>query len=104
MTDGMERYEIPFEYTTAIKLRLSGLTRGSAGNGRASNTVNHLFVKESFEEGRLRRDADTYLCDPDAAPRFPASDGEHDEPRDVTCSGCLDLMERWNAEETEADR
>ena len=90
-----EVYQIPFDYTTAIKVRLSGLTRGSTGTGRARDTVNHLFVKEPFTEGRLSREADSYLCDPNASPRFPSGEGEHDEPREVTCSACLDLMERW---------
>ena len=91
-------YRIPFEYTTAIKVRLSGLSRGGAGNGRARDTVNHLFVKEAFKEGRLSREADTYLCDPNATPRFPSGEGEHDEPKEVTCSSCLNLMERWSVE------
>lgn len=89
------KYRIPFEYTTGIKLRLSGLARGSAGSGRARDTVNHLLVKESFSEGRLSRDADTFLCDPNGTPRFPVGEGEHDEPREVTCIACLDLMHRW---------
>jgi hypothetical protein len=90
-------YDMPFDYTTAIKVRLSGLKRGSAGHGRARDTVNHLFVEESFKEGRLSRDAGTYLCDPNASPRFPSGEGKHDDPKEVTCSSCLDLMERWQS-------
>jgi len=93
-----ENYRIPFECTTGIKLRLSGLTRGSAGTGRARDTVNHLLVKESFSEGRLSRDAGTFLCDPNGTPRFPVGEGEHDEPREVTCRACLDLMDRWHVD------
>lgn len=92
------RYQIPFTYTTAIKVRRSGLTRRSAGNGRSRNTVNHLFVKEAFSEGRLSRDADSYLCDPNATPVFPSEGGEHDTPEEVTCKSCLELMERWKLE------
>ncbi|WP_254841104.1 hypothetical protein [Natronomonas marina] len=98
-----DTYRIPFDYTTAIKVRLSGLKRGSTGTGRARDTVNHLFVKEAFTEGRLSREADTYLCDPNATPHFPSEDGEHDEPREVTCKSCLDLMERWSVD-AEIDR
>ena len=102
MTDKTNaEYEIPFEYTTAIKVRLSGLSRGSAGNGRARDTVNHLFVKEEFQEGRLQRDSGSYLCDPNASTHFPPGEGEHDEPRKVTCKSCLELMERWKATEPE---
>ena len=97
-SSGRGTYRIPFEYTTAIKVRLSGLSQGSAGNGRARDTVNHLFVKEAFTEGRLSREADTYLCDPNTTPRFPSGEGEHEEPREVTCSSCLDLMGRWKVE------
>ena len=89
-----ENYDIPFEYTTAIK-------RGSAGNGRAKNTVNHLFVEEAFNDGRLSRDAGTYLCDPDGTTAFPADEGKHDKPREVTCTQCQNLMERWGTQDGE---
>lgn len=95
----MKGYDIPFEYTTAIKLRLSGLTRGSTGTGRARDTVNHLFVEEAFQEGRLSRDEGVYLCDPNPTSRFPADEGKHDEPQKVTCSACLNLMERWEVDD-----
>lgn len=91
----MSDYAIPFDYTTAHKIRLSGLQRGSTGTGRYRDTVNHLLVKEPFSEGRLSREADQYLCDPNSKARFPSGEGEHDEPREVTCQSCLDLMERW---------
>lgn len=93
-------YEIPFEHDVAIKGRRSGLTRGSAGNGRARDTVNHLWVHESFSAGRLSRPSDTYLCDPTGRPaytfteeRYSDDDGAYVPP--ITCSECLDLMERW---------
>lgn len=57
------RYDIPIEFGTAIKVRRSGLARGSAGNGRARDTVVHLHVKEAFRDGRLERSADSYLCE-----------------------------------------
>lgn len=98
-----DRYDIPFQWDVAIKGRLSGLSRGSWGDGRAANTVEHLFVLESFEDGRLKRGADTYLCDDSATHRFTEgerrtnSEGETYIPP-VTCSACLDFMDRWKVE------
>jgi len=94
------QYTIPFQWDVAIKGRRSGLLKGSSGTGRAANTVEHLYVRESFEDGRLSRPADCYLCDDSAHFRFDEgerrqnSDGESYIPP-VTCSRCLDLMERW---------
>ena len=88
---------ISFDYTTGIKAVRSGLLRGSSGNGRNRATVNHLIVKEPFTEGRLSREANTFLCDPNSS-LVKVEDGEHDKPREVTCSACLDLLERWGGE------
>lgn len=92
--DTIGGYSIPFDYTTGIKVRRSGLLRGSTGTGRDRRTVNHLVVKEDFQDGRLSRDANTFLCEPNSS-LVQVEDGEHDIPREVTCSKCLDLMERW---------
>lgn len=101
-----EQYAIPFEWDVAIKGRRSGLLRGSNGNGRRSDTVNHLYVREPFSEGRLSRPEDCYLCDTegDDAAQFQFdgerqvnSGGEEYRPR-VTCQRCLDLMDRWKVE------
>lgn len=105
-----KQYDIPFSWDVAIKGRSSGLSRGSWGDGRAANTVEHLYVDESFSEGRLSRHSDRYLCDPKSAvsPHLPFegvrttnSEGEEYTPA-VTCSRCLELMERWSVE-TEGD-
>lgn len=95
-----EGYDIPFEYDVRIKVRLSGLTRGSNGTGRAKDTVEHLYVREGFEEGRLSRSADRYLCDDDAHIRDEESEVAADSngnsyEKPVTCKACLNLMERW---------
>jgi hypothetical protein len=94
------QYTIPFVHDVAIKGRQSGLTRGSAGTGRARNTVIHLFVQESFTAGRLSRDAETYLCDPDSVPRYQfenerQTDDEGEYVPKVTCDTRLKRMERW---------
>jgi hypothetical protein len=95
------QYTIPFAHDVAIKGRQSGLTRGSTGTGRARNTVVHLFVKESFTAGRLSRDAETYLCDPNSVPSYQFTEERQTDdegkyvPR-VTCNTCLKRMERWS--------
>lgn len=99
-------YEIPFEYDVAIKGRRSGLQRGSWGDGKASNTVYHLFVQEPFSEGRLQRANNTYLCDDEANHRFE-KERQHDSedspflPK-VTCVECLRKMQRWLIDESPA--
>lgn len=100
------QYDIPFEWDVAIKGQRSGLLRGSSGTGRASNTVEHLYVCEAFEAGRLERESDRYLCDDEAKFRFDEGerrqgpDGESYVPP-VTCSSCLDFMDRWKVTDSE---
>lgn len=91
------QYEIPFDYGTAIKVRLSGLQRGSSGTGRAQDTVEHLHVKEAFRDGRLSRSADSYLCAPDSyvTPNSESQEVDDGLPRPITCETCLKRMERW---------
>lgn len=105
------QFDIPFQWDVGIKGRLSGLSRGSWGDGRAENTVEHLYVAESFSEGRLSRPSDSYLCDPKSAvsPHFPFegvravnSDGEDYRPP-ITCKRCLDLMDRWRTGDGDGD-
>lgn len=104
-----DRYDIPIQWDVAIKGRRSGLSRGSWGDGRAADTVEHLYVLEGFEDGRLERDADRYLCDDSAEHRF--TEGERRENSDgdtftppVTCKTCLTLMDRWRVESEDGDR
>lgn len=96
-----KRYDIPFDHDVAIKGRLSGLTRGSNGNGRDKRTVNHLYVLEPFEEGRLSRPNGTYLCKAGASFEFKeerALDGGGNEyVPEVTCKACQELMQRWKS-------
>lgn len=91
------QYEMPFAHGIAIKVRNSGLSRGSWGDGRDRNTVQHCHVKEAFTDGRLSRSSDTYLCDPgsrvDSMGEEPALEG--DLEKIVTCETCKERMERW---------
>lgn len=97
-------YEIPFEYGLAIKVVRSGLMRGSHGDGRQSNSVTHLHVKEPFKSGRLSRTDDRYLCDPNALVTSQDEEGRHQYEGEyyvpqVTCQSCLDFMDRWKVDE-----
>lgn len=79
---------------------MSGLKRGSSGTGRAKDTVNHLYLCEEVEDGRLEREENRFLCkgeskmtDTVTDVNYTPTDGEK-YPRKVTCSRCLELMER----------
>ncbi|ERJ07449.1 hypothetical protein HLRTI_000491 [Halorhabdus tiamatea SARL4B] len=95
-----EQYDIPFEYDVTIKGRRSGLSKGSWGDGRAKDTVEHLYVQEAFEDGRLSRPKGVYLCNNNAKFRFDEGERRQDENGEsfippVTCKTCLDRMKRW---------
>lgn len=100
--DFWDQYDIPFEYDVAIKGRRSGLLRGSSGTGRTRQTVMHLFVKEAFTDGRLSREADTYLCSNEAKFRFTEEGNTSDNTKSytpsVTCQTCLERMKRWKTQ------
>ena len=98
------QYDIPFDHHIAKKGRRSQLQRGSTGTGEDARTVTHLYVQEAFEEGRLQRDENSYLCDDSAEIRFTPdspwrSDGKDEDAEGllppVTCKTCLKRMERW---------
>lgn len=97
------KYDIPIEYGVCIKVRRSGLLRGSSGTGRARDTVQHLHVKEAFRDGRLQRDADRYLCDKGVYVTELARESELEDglPRKITCETCLQRMKRWKLDPSE---
>jgi hypothetical protein len=101
------QYDIPFEHDTCIKVRRSGLLRGSSGTGHAADTVVHLHVKEPFNAGRLTRSEDAYLCEKGSTVDFQGREERHCDgdggsyrPK-VTCETCLQRMERWQVDEKE---
>jgi len=102
-----DEYEIPFDHDAAIKVRRSGLLRGSSGTGHARDTVVHLHVKEAFTAGRLSRESDSYLCENGSTVDFQGrqerhrnDDGDTIVPA-VTCKTCLDRMDRWRVDDVE---
>lgn len=99
-------YDIPFDYDVAIKVRRSGLLRGSNGSGHARDTVVHLHVKEPFTDGRLSRDADSFLCEKGSFVPFDGREERRSEDGNsfvplVTCETCLDRMARWEVDDAE---
>lgn len=100
------QYDIPIEYDTAIKVRRSGLLRGSSGTGHAADTVIHVHVKEPFTDGRLSRDADSYLCEKGSNVFQNAREERHIEDDEqyrpaITCNTCLARMARWKSDPEE---
>lgn len=99
-----DQYDIPFEYDTCIKVRRSGLLRGSSGTGHASDTVVHLHVLEPFTQGRLSRTENSYLCENDSFVGFDGREERHIEDGEsyvpaVTCDTCLKRMARWRTDD-----
>lgn len=100
-------YDIPVAHDVRIKIVRSGLLRGSNGTGRNRSTVEHLYLTEAFSEGRLTREANSYLCDPKASIEDADGivnhdgDGEAYVPK-VTCKRCLEMMERWKSDASDS--
>lgn len=99
-------YDIPFEYDVAIKVRRSGLLRGSSGTGHDAATVVHLHVKEGFVDGRLSRDVDSFLCEKGSYVPIHGREERHVEDGKqfappVSCETCLDRMARWEVDNGE---
>jgi hypothetical protein len=97
---------VPVEWTTGQKDVLSGLSENSWGDGRRSNTVNHIFLKEDLVDGRLKRSAGDFLCTSSGGsngknwagdPEIYLIDGDGNQylPK-VTCKACLKIAKRWN--------
>jgi hypothetical protein len=101
-----DSYDIPIDYKLAVNLRKSQLRRGSTGTGLCQDSVHHLYVCESFKDGRLERDEGRFLCKGESdnpsvvqhSLNYYPSEGEK-YARKVSCKSCQNLMERWLNEE-----
>jgi len=95
---------LPIAWTVGIKDVLSGLADGSWGDGRNRASVNHVLLRQPLSVGRLRRNANDFLCSsndrlngkrwagqPEAA-AFDG-DGKRYQPK-VTCKRCVELALR----------
>lgn len=97
-----EALNIPVNWSSEIKEVLSGLNINSMGNGTKKNTVFHIYLKERLEAGKLKRDANNFLCSPVKSKHFgdwSGSLGDDGQEAKVTCKSCLKFAERFNINE-----
>lgn len=96
---------LPVRWDTGIKDVLSGLSANSWGDGRSKATVEHIYLLEPLQEGRLLRHAGDFLCTSAGGTngqrwsnkiveRSLDGDGTPFQPK-VTCKSCLALAARW---------
>lgn len=96
---------LPVRWDTGIKHVLSGLSANSWGDGHSAATVVHILLLEPLHEGRLHREANTFLCSSSAnhdgkqwldhkQERWQDGDGQDFAPR-VTCKACLGIAQRY---------
>lgn len=99
------RLQLPVRWDVGIKDVLSGLSETSMGHGRNRATVEHVYLLEALQAGRLRREAGDFLCTAASGTngrnwsgkrveRFTDGKGQPYAPK-VTCAACLTLAARW---------
>jgi hypothetical protein len=103
------RIALPVQWDVGIKDVLSGLTESSWGDGRNKATVEHIYLLEPLQAGRLTRAKGDFLCTSGSGTngrRYSSviergHDGEGNTYRPkVTCRACLALAARWMKEAT----
>ena len=82
--------KLPFDWVADIKQVLSGLSEHSDGTGTRKNTVVHVRLLEDYENGRLKRKKNDYLCSPKKTANWTDSDWDGHE---VTCKSCIKKVE-----------
>lgn len=108
------RLLLPVRWDVGIKDVLSGLSEKSMGHGRNRATVEHVYLLESLQAGRLRREAGDFLCTAASGSngknwsgkrieRFTDGKGAPYAPK-VTCAACLTLAARWTNSATTESR
>lgn len=94
-------------WDVGIKDVLSGLSQTSFGDGRNRATVEHIYLLEPLQAGRLARKAGDFLCTAASGSngkrwsskvieRSHDGDGLPYQPK-VSCRACLAAAERWIA-------
>jgi hypothetical protein len=102
------RIALPVKWDVGVKDVLSGLSENSWGDGRSKATVEHIYLLEPLEAGRLTRKEGDFLCTSASGTngkRWSSKiverchDGENMpyQPK-VTCKACLALTQRWMKE------
>lgn len=93
--------KLPVKWTVGIKDVLSGLSERSDGSGRNKATVNHIFLLEDLNEGRLRRKSEDLLCTSASGSNGKrwskqSTEGYEADARStlaVTCKQCLEIAQ-----------
>lgn len=97
---------IPVKWCVGIKEVLSGLSGKSWGDGSMRATVEHVYLLEDMQVGRIKRNKHEFLCSSSKSrlggnfdePCVEWVDGDSKlyEPK-VTCKTCLAIIERMKA-------
>ncbi len=95
---------LPVRWDVGVKDVLSGLSANSWGDGRSKATVEHIYLLEAFEAGRIKRRKGDFLCTMASGSngkrwattleRWRDGDGAPYQPR-VSCKACLRIAARW---------
>lgn len=79
---------------------LSGLSETSMGNGRRKNTVDHIYLLEDFQQGRIKRKKGDFLCSSSSKMNGQRWSGVVDSslvdgsmPK-ITCKKCIEIANR----------
>ena len=94
---------IPVRWSSEIKQVLSGLSENSAGNGTNRRSVNHIYLKEELTYGRLKREANSFLCSQVKSKwggNWSGTLGDHGIETKVTCQSCLKIANRFLTQTT----
>lgn len=95
---------LPVRWDVGVKDVLSGLSANSWGDGRSKATVEHIYLLEAFEEGRIKRREGDFLCTTASGSNGKRWSATVERWRDgagllyapkVTCRACLRLVARW---------
>jgi hypothetical protein len=72
------------------------LSENSLGSGRYRDSVTHIWLTEALNEGRLVREAGSFLCAPaKGRVRHLSALEANGYPIEVTCKRCLAIARRW---------
>lgn len=80
------------DYTTAIKMRLSGLSDRSLGNGTDRRTVIHAIAIAQISKGRFLRQPRQFLCTTKGAKEYGVGAAVGCQ---VDCQPCKDIIQ-WH--------
>jgi hypothetical protein len=81
------------DYAVAYKMRLSGLSERSAGNGCDRRTALHAIAINSINKGKFSRQPYQFICGAKGAKEYGRSSAIGYE---VSCPKCKEIIERHN--------